>query len=110
MRLVGRPGLLSRQRPAQFAPGLDGAQEEAVVTEYDSEISRLLSEMREALRQWRLASEETNLAMEVFKDSGGNSDGVEALRRATALHAQAWQRYVKAIETFTKAKPGPGRQ
>ena len=72
----------------------------------DSEITILLSEMREALRQWRLASEETKLAMEVFKDSDGNSEGVEALQRATAHHAQAFREYVGAIEAFTRSDPG----
>jgi hypothetical protein len=76
------------------------------VTRSDSEINRLLGELREALRQWRLASEETKLAVEVLKDSAGNQDGVYALRRAAACHAQALQRYVSVIEAFIGAKPG----
>ena len=68
----------------------------------DAELGQLLREMREALRQWRLASEETKLAMEVFKDSGGNADGVYALRRASVRHAEALRRYVSVIEVFTR--------
>ena len=74
------------------------------MTPSDSDIDRLLTEMREALRQWRLASEETKLAMEVFKDTGGNPDGVQALSRASARNAEALRRYVAAIEVFTRTK------
>lgn len=68
----------------------------------DVELSQLLEEMREALRQWRLASEETKLAMEVFKDTNGNPDGVDALRRASARHSEALQQYVSVIEVLTR--------
>jgi len=69
----------------------------------DPEITLLLEQMREALRQWRLASEETKLAMEVFKDTGGDPNGVEALQRATARHAEAFREYVATIEVFTRS-------
>lgn len=72
----------------------------------DAELSQQLKEMREALRQWRMASEETKLALEVFKDTGGNPDGVDALRRASARHAEALLRYVSVIEVFTRTQRG----
>src|SRR5579871_1531287 len=98
---------LPRSRRA-LEPNLGVTAGGVAVKRSDSEINCLLTEMREALRQWRLASVETKLAMEVFKDSGGNEDGVHALRRAMAHHAQALQRYVSAIEVFTRPKPSSG--
>jgi len=67
------------------------------------EVSNLYNEMRRARKEWELASERFQQAVQLSRDVGGNSDGIASVRAASTREVEALKIYSAAVLAFAEA-------